>query len=251
MRSTTNGLMDEKALQGYILRQLGAPLLRVELVQDDLDDAVENARRWFSARKGFKRVGVLSTTAGQVEYPLDDGIDTILDITPSTSEIDIAAFVDPMQLIDGLIPASTFGGGLGGAGGWGQSGGMLSSYVQTLQYIDMSREILGAEFEWEQRDRTLLVYPSRTSGTITIHYKAATFTIEQLNERDHDLVKRYALACAREKLGTVRTKFAQTPGAQDTVIVDGPEQLQRAERDKEELTEEIAQSGFPLGFLHG
>jgi hypothetical protein len=246
-----SGLMDEKAVQQWILRKLGAPLLRVELVQDDLDDAVEEARRWFSAKKGFKKVGTMGIVAGQVEYPLDEGIDTILDVTPTNNEVDVARFIDPMQLVDGLIPASIFGAGLGGAGGYASSGGMLSSYAQTVQYLHQARTILGAEFEWEQRERSLLVFPARTNGSMIIHYKAATFTVEQLNERDHDLVKRYSLAVAREKLGTVRTKFAQTPGAQDAVTVDGPEQLEKAEREKEALTEEISQSGFPMGFLHG
>lgn len=249
---TVNGLMDAQALGQWILRKLGAPLVRVELVQDDLDDAIEQARRWFSAKKGFSASLAMNLITNQGTYDLPDIVDTVLDITFALPGNDISALVDPLALMDGLIPANTLGIGGVGTGTLAASGGFLSNYVEVLTWLKQARLVLGSEIDWEQRERTLYVFPPAIKpGAMIVHYKASYFTIEQLNERDHDLVKRYALACAREKMATVRSKFDSFPGAQGAATVDGVAQLQRAIQDQTDLTEELAQSAFPLGFLRG
>jgi hypothetical protein len=247
-----NGLMDEQAVKQWILRKLGAPLLRVELTEDDLTDAIEDARRWFSAKKGFKSTYPLTLVSSTVEYTLPDQIDTVLDVTFTNSALDVQRFVDPLSLLDGLVPANVLGAGIGGMGGWGAGGGMLSAYAQTVQYLREARKVLNADNEWIQKDRTLLILPQTTRGGVAmLDYKAAKFTIEQLNERDHDMVKRKALAIAREKLGTIFSKYDQFPSAQGAAVINGPAQLDKAEREHAGLEEEIAQSGFPMGFLVG
>ena len=246
-----NGLMNADALKQWVLRRLGAPVVKVELTQDDLDDAVENARRWFSAKKGFKAWTTMQMV-NQDQYLLPDYIDTVIEITFTNSNLDIQRFVDPLALVDGLVPANVLGAGLGGMGGWGGGGGMLSAYAQTVQYLRTAREVLSADYDWLQRGRYLTITPNiSASGYMLIEYKAASVTVEQLNERDHDLLKRWCLADAREKLGTVRSKFDSFPGAQGPVVIDGQAQLQRALDDKMALDEELAQSGFPLGIMVG
>lgn len=243
-----SGLMDSAALQQWILRRLGAPLVKVELTDDDLTDAVEDASRWFTAKKGYKDFVMAPLLANTVDYQLPDFIDTVIDITFTDTSISIQKLVDPMALIDGLIPANVLGGGLGGLGGWGNGGGMLSAYAQTIQYLRLAREVLNGDYEWRQDGRVLRVFPSTmNSGSMLIEYKASKFTVEQLNERDHDLLKRWALADAREKLGTVRSKLASYFGATGGVNLDGVAQVTRAVQDKEDLDKELAQSGFPLG----
>jgi hypothetical protein len=247
-----NGLMDAQGIQQWILRKLGAPFNKVEIGQDNLDDCIEDACRWFSAKKGFKGNCLLTIPPQKTEITLDDRIDTVLEVTFSASGSDLSYLIDPMFLIDGQIPTDTFGAGLTGGSGGGETGGLLSSYAQVSQYLHMARRILGAEPEWVQRGRTLVIMPPPRAGLLAyIEYKAHKFTVEQLNERDHDLVKRMALAFAKEFVGRVRSKYEAYPGAQGAAVVDGRDLLAEAAQEKEGLMEEIAQSGFPLGFMIG
>ena len=52
-------LMDEAALSQWILRRLGGGVLKVELCQAHVDDAVGDAKRWFTAKKGAKEIFML------------------------------------------------------------------------------------------------------------------------------------------------------------------------------------------------
>lgn len=237
-------LLNEEELQDFILRELGAPQLKVELTENDLCQAIEQAKRWFSAKKGFKRSVILSIFANVTEYELPDDVDTVLDISLPSRPTDFSRVIDPLGLLDASIPYNLFP--------HPSAGGLFSTYAQALQYIELSKRITGGEVEWNQQGRTLFVFPiPKESGNMLLLYKSNTFTLEQLDERDHDLVKRFALAWSKRKLSTVRSKYDQYPGAQGTVGLDGQRLKQEAEDEIRALTEELAQSGFPLGFLTG
>ena len=75
--------------------------------------------------------------------------------------------------------------------------------------------------------------------------------IEILNERDHDLVKRFALAQAKEDLAIIRSKYDSYPGAQGTVTLNADRLFDMAQQEKEKLEEEISASGYPMGFILG
>jgi hypothetical protein len=235
-------LMNSEELQQWILRKLGAPLVKVELGADHLADAINDAERWFAAKKGFKSHTTLNLD-GSVEYALPDEVDTVLDVAFTVNRNDIDSIVDPLSLVDGMPQNSLTGPG--------NSMGLLSSYAQMSQYLSMAKRMLGSEMEWWQEGRKLIVLPPATSGTIRLDYKANRFTVEQLNERDHDLVKRMAFALAKETLGRIRSKFDAYPTAQGSVALDGSTLLAEAQAEKEGLEEEISASGYPMGFLVG
>jgi hypothetical protein len=191
----------------------------------------------------------MMVSAGVQKYTLPDSVDTVTDITFTTTNHDYAYLVDPLNLINGQIPTAMFG--YGGSSG-GESGGFLSTYVQFTQYLGMARRILNSELDWVQVNRDLLIIPvPKDSGTAMLDVKMHAFTIEQLKERDHDLVKRMALANAKEFVGRLRKRYATVPGAQGNVTSDGGEMMQEANADKEKLEQEVFDSGFPLGFYIG
>ena len=240
-----SGLMNESALKAWILRRLGAPFLKVELTDDHLNDAIENARRWFSAKKGLKQRIILQMNTSQSDYDLPDIVDTVTDVVFSVPAMDISLVFSPFTLMDEKVPYDVFAAG-------GASGGLYSSYTQTLQYVEMAKRILGAELDWRQEGRKLHIFPNpKNSAGMMIEFKASHFTIEQLNERDHDLVKRWALAWAKLDLGRVRSKYDSFPTAQGNATLDGERLLEEGNAAMEILEEEIALSGFPMGFLVG
>jgi hypothetical protein len=243
MASNTQ-LMDEPTLKQWILRRLGAPFLKIELTDENLKDAVETARRWFAAKKGVQKTTSLQVVAGRTEYQLPDDVETVEDVAFMTPAMDISLVFSPFTLIDDKVPYDVFAAP--------SSIGLYSSYTQTLQYVEMAKRILGAEPDWRQEGRTLYVFPiPRNSSTILLNHKSNQITIEQLSERDHDILKRYALACAKEDLGRVRSKYSDFPTAQGTATLDGERLLEEAQTAKEALDEELALSSFPMGFMVG
>jgi hypothetical protein len=240
-----HGLLNAEELKTWILRRLGSPALNVPLEDGHLEDAIDSAARWFAARKGVKKSAYIDVYAGQVEYALDEDVNTVLDVAFAVPALDIGSVFAPFLLPDQQIPYNVFSAP--------QSAGIYSNYVQTLGYIEQAKRILGSEMEWRQEDRTLFIFPAqKNQGKARIEYTSHDFTIEQLNERDHDLLKRYALAQAKYDLGTILRRYpGGFPSAQGTTQLDGAQLLEEAKKEIEDLTEEIAQSGFPLGFLSG
>lgn len=238
-------LMNEEELRQWILRRLGGLVQKVELCEDHVTDAVEQARRWFAAKKGVKKTFAIAGLPNVVEYTLDCEIDMVLNVAFTQSKNDLSLVYSPFTLPDEAIPYSVFATG-------GVSGGIYSDYVQTLQYIEMAKRILSADLDWRQDGRKLFISPPPTVAIpMLVEAKVHFVNIEYLTERDHNLVKRYALACAREDLAWIRGKFDSYPGAQGTVQLDADRLLQSAQDEKEKLEEEIAGSAGPMGFLVG
>jgi hypothetical protein len=241
---TVNTLMNEAALLNWMLRRLGAPLLKVELTQCHFEDNISDAKHWFSAKKGVKKQKIMRTVPGQVEYQLDDEVDTVLDIAFSVPPMDISTVFYPFAQQGESIPYNAFM-----APG---SGGLYSSYTQTLMYVETAKRVLGAEPDWRQEGRKLYLFPvPKNDNGIWMDYKANIITIEQLNERDHDLVKRYALAKAKADLAEIRGKYDSYPGAQGSTTLNSAILRESALAEIEKLDEEIILSGYPLGFTTG
>ena len=149
--------MNEEALANWILRRLGGGRLRLELTQDHVCDAIEDARRWFAARKGVKRARLLTITASQNNYTLPDDVDTVLSCEREATSTDLTLIFTPYSVIDDRVPSDVFGSA--------SSGGLYSMYVQLMQYTEMARQIVSAEPDWRQEDRTLWLFPAPNNGT--------------------------------------------------------------------------------------
>lgn len=244
--ASNSKLMDEEQLSDWIRVELGGDFLKIELYDETMAQAIENARRWFAAKKGVQTSVPIAIQGGQTEYQLPDSIDTVLDIAFSSTPLNLSLSFYPFSWLEGApIPYDTFA--------VPQSGGLYSSIVQTLQYVGMAKRILGAEPDWRQEGRTLFVWPiPNHAQTILVTGKSTDIVIEQLSERDHDLLKRRALAHAKRLIGRVRTKY--TSGfatAQGHEQLDGEALLAEAAEEIEALDEEIAQSAYPMLFMKG
>jgi len=239
--------MNEEELKQYILRRLRRAFLQVELTEDDLDDALDQARRWFAAKKGVKKNVLADFFSGTTQYALDDitnDIDTVLDVSFPVPAMDISLIFSPYILQDEKVPYDVFAAP--------SSMGLYSSYTQTIQYVATAKRILNAEADWRQEGRDLIIFPiPKNNGQMRIEYKSHNFTIEQLSERDHDLVKRYALAFAKRDVAETRSKYAGFPGAQGETTLNGAAMKQEVQAELETLEKEIAQSAYPMGYLVG
>lgn len=240
--SLNTGLLTAPELRIWILKRLGAPIIEVELDEQLLDTCIDDARHWFAAKKGVIRVWEFYAQPNQSEYQLPDDVNTVTEVAFTESALDLSLSMAPgFFLPDQQIPYHALAAP--------NSGGLYSSYVQSLQYIEMGKRILGIELDWSQDGRILRLHPlPKTNGKVIVHYTSRRFTVEQLQERDHEILKRYALALAKGILGLIRSK-RDALGAQGTVKLDGPELREASEKEIEALNEEIALSAGPMGFL--
>lgn len=237
--------MNREDLKQWILRRLGAPFWKVELTADHLEDAVELAQRWFASKKGVRRQMMVPFYSGMTEYALDDQVDTVLDVAFPVSPMDISMVFSPYIMQGEKVPYDVFAAP--------SSAGLYSSYTQTMQYVEMAKRLLNAEPDWRQEGRSLFIFPvPQSNGAMLVEFKSHDFTIEQLNERDHDLVKRYALACAKRDLGEVRDKYTEGfPGAQGMTQVNGAKLKVEAQQEMAALDVEIIKTALPMGFVSG
>jgi len=241
-RPSNNKLMNREELGQWVLRRLGAPLWKIELCQGHIDDAIEQGVRWFAAKKGIQKLFNMYMNSGQVEYPLDSEIDRVIDVMPTEQKLDLSLVFSPFTLLEEKIPYDVFASGA--------SGGLYSSYVQALQYIKVAKRVLSAEFEWSQLHNTLILSPIPVQSRPIVVLAKINFTrIEELQERDHDLIKRYTLAQAMKDLAWVRGKYGEYPGAQGTVTLNWDRLLDWSDNEIEKLNEEIMDSAGPMGIL--
>lgn len=258
-------LLSEETLVPWILRYLGAPWVKVELTEDAIKDAIEEARRWFTAKKGFRRLMFWDVVSGVSEYVLPPDVEVVLDVAfasggGATAEQIASAGFGPgygtVDIFGGLVVSGTgleitaysiTGGSTGGIG-------PLSSMTMALQNLEMFSRVFSSELDWRQDGRVLRLFPVRgyPTGKLFLEYKSNMLTIEQLSERDHDLVKRYALMACKKRVGRVRSKYpGGFPTAQGNADLDGATLLDEARMEEEKLEIEIFESGFPMAFMLG
>lgn len=241
-------LMTEEEMRDWILRKLGAPLVVVELTKEHLEDATEEAKRWFAAKKGVARRELINIPSGTNSYNLPDYVDKVLDVVAQDDSDVFYPGGDPIWF--GLT-----------AKGWLPYGdvegspplGPYSGFTQTLQRIDIGKKVYSADPDWRQEGRVLYVYPAEGErGNYFYYYKHNSWTVDQLDERDHDLVKRFALASAKVTLARVRGKYPNgMPTAQGSAGLDADTLLNESSTEMEKLADEIAASAYPMGFMVG
>jgi hypothetical protein len=244
-------LMTRAELEQWLLRKLGGPLICVELSQEQLDDAIDDAIEWFIAKKGIERVLEKDLIPNETRVELPDDVDTVFEVVFAERELDFATIFSPFAFVD-KIPYDVFANPRGG--------GLYSSFVQSLQYIEMAKRIISVEPEWEvvRGERSYFLVYRISSDALgsnplkaVIFYKPNCVTLEHLKFRDHDLIRRKALAEAKGTLSLVRGKYDAYPSAQGTLTLNADRLYEQAQEERDRLEEEIFDSGFPLGFLTG
>lgn len=241
--------MTKEELNAYIFNRLGAPVVKVELTDEQLDAAIFAALNWFNANRGLIKVGLLTTVEGQKEYKLPSEVKNVFNVY----------FVE-----------RGFGGLLGGIAdimqdfGWAPGlvplpRGRLPSFsgvVLFLQKMEDVWRIAAREPTWEFKNGTLFIYPAPTSTTVGNLYYDYTCNAKDIEELSGsplftDLIARRVLAECKEILSRIRGKYSSYPTAEGTVSLDADTLRTEAIEEKTKLDEEILEKTFPAPFVVG
>jgi hypothetical protein len=226
-----------------ILSALGHGKVAVELTPGHLTDSYEDAVRWFIVRKGMKRTYDESFIPEKQEYDVPPDVDEVVNVIPPSSGMgDWFPYSDAVENgyrgipIRHHMPAEYD----------------YSGVVQQFQHAEMSRRVLGYEFDWEWRAdiRKLMVYLKfGIAGKMQVEYISTEIDFYTLPVRMIDIITRRAIAEAKGRLGHIRGKYSDWMMAGGPKSMDGDSLLNEARDEMEALDKELDDLSYPASFI--
>lgn len=231
-------------IKDYVLAMLGAPVVVIELDDQQLDIAVDEALAIFEeyAPREYFEWFVFNTTPGQSVYKLPPEIGYIREVRYKET----GSFAFTASDLGGSIPIEyAYPGGAAASGG---PGGMISpiapvwghmgEWVLYKQYEQMYSRIasnLGG-WEWLGDYQHIKIYPI----PYRVH-KVAVHYIQKHKDwqRVSHAMKEGALVFAKIMLGRIRSKIKNPPGPNGGVQLDGDALLQEGHEQKKEWEERL------------
>jgi hypothetical protein len=223
-------------IKDYVLTMLGAPVLPLELDDQQLDNCIDFALQIFEdyAPSEYFQYYSFVTSPGQSVYELPPDVGFIRQI----SYKETANYAFSASDLGGVIPLEYMGAGAYGsiAGGinpqqpvWGK----MSDWVLYKQYEDMYNRISGQQGGWEFLGgyRHVKIYP--------VPYRTYPVIVRYLQRKpDFQLVTQAmqegALAFAKIILGRIRSRISNPPGPGGGVQLDGATILAEGIQDKKD-----------------
>jgi hypothetical protein len=237
-------------IKEYVLTMLGAPVLPLELDDQQLENAIDFALQIFEEYAPMEYFQYYSfyTTPGQSVYNLPPDVGFVRHV----SYKETANYAFSASDLGGVIPLEYMGAGAYGsiAGGinpqqpvWGKMG----DWVMYKQYEDMYNRVSGQQggWEWLAGYNTIKIYPApyRTYPVI-VKYLQRKPDFAQVTQA----MQEGSLAFAKIILGRIRSRIQNPPGPNGGVQLDGQQILQEGIDEKKQWQEDlIYRYGEPLG----
>ena len=239
-------------IRDYILYMLGAPVLKLELDEQMIDFAVDQALKVFEdyAPREYFQFHVFNTIPGQSVYTMPPDVGLIRNVYYKKS----GDFAFQSSDLDGSIPIEYFypGGSYSSIQGgmidpiqpiWGRQG----EWVLYKQYEQMFSRVSSnvGGWEWIGGFKTIKLYP--------IPFKPTAVVVEHIEKNKNwaevtQAMQEGALSYAKEMLGRIRSKYASPPGPGGGIQLDGQQLLQEAKEERQKWFEDlIYKFGEPLG----
>jgi hypothetical protein len=220
---------------------LGSDYVTVELSDGAFDKVVTQAKRWFTAKKGYIIFRPVTIVDGQLQYVMASDVMNVLDVIFQVPS-DVAAFFT-LGFFD-IIP---FGPNTLMSTGSGLSN--YSGFAQLLMFTEQRKRIFSVEPEWSYDQQTKLLHITARGGTpsgiMLIQVKTSKFDPATLSEKDEELFVRWVKAKCKEIVGRVRSKYDTMPGAGGPVALDGKALIDEAKAEFEQLDKDIFSSQGP------
>ena len=233
-------------VRAEINTRLGYSGVAVELCDADYTSVLTNAIRQINRNVPMRGRSALVVSESVKKYRIDDK-------HPGLRGVTSVQFVDNRLLAHSIDPFDP----------WyndrffGVGGDTIGEYVQTLQYMEMSREVTGADPDWtpgwEGREFYLYIDIHRPMNCMYIYTWGVTpdddpdTGIQLLPEGVIDWVLDYATASAKIILARIRDKFRGVPQPDGNVLeTDASTILEEGREDQTRLMEDIKKRRRPL-----
>jgi hypothetical protein len=234
-------------LKAEVISEMGGDYVTVELSDGAFANILTIAKRWFMAKKGFLIYRPVQIVDGQLEYPMKDDVQQVVDVVFQVPT-DVAAFFT-LGFFD-IIP---YGPNTLMSTGSGLTD--YSGFAQLLSFTEQRKRVFSVDPDWSYDQQTRLLHITARGGTpsgvMLIQLKTNDFKPEDLSDKDDYLFTRYVKAKAKDVIGKIRSKYDQLPGAGGPVGLDGKDLVAEAKEEMEKLDIEIFASQGPDGILTG
>lgn len=242
----------QNEIEDWAKSKLGEGVVNVEVEDGQINDAFEDAERWFLSNYVFTSVVKVSVPESDNELILDDSADGVLnnDIVYDVVEVVFTEGSSGSLFDEDSAHFPFMGAGFftDSAQGLSESSLFQSQYVQALQYFEQLEEITGSTPDWEfhRPSKTLRVYPAENMYTnIMVEYVPCEVDISKLVGKPEDIFARWFLAEVKQRLGRIRSKYDTIPTVQGGRSLDGDTLLQEAKDEKEKLEEDVMEFQDP------
>jgi hypothetical protein len=219
-------------LRSYLKVRLGHPIASVPLTSEQLDACIYDAKLWFGASIGQPKRASLTITSGGMEYDVASDALYVYDVAFRSEQSRVGFFDEDLPYEGWMNLSRTLTSFMG-----------YNDIVQARQFWESNSRLFGTDqaWMWDEASRKLVIMPSDIqSQEIQYWYLTRDIDIEVMPHEHLFIVREYAVACAMETLGWIRTKYSEIPNASGSGGMNGETLLSRAESRKIELEEQIS-----------
>lgn len=230
-------------IKDYVLLMLGAPVVRIELDQQQLDLAVDEALMIFEdyCPREYFQYYTFNTIPGKSVYEMPPDVGLIRNVFYKQE----GSFAFQSSDLGGALPIEYFypGGAYSSIQGgmidpiqpiWGRMG----EWVLYKQYEQMYSRIASniGGWEWVGGLNHVKIYPVPFKvHRVIVHYLQKRPDFREVTQA----MQEGALAFAKIMLGRIRSKIKNPPGPNGGVQLDGLELLAEGKEDKEKWEERL------------
>ena len=248
-------LVSRKEIKRYILTSLGDPVVNVELAEEQLNEAINQAIDEYLA------TGAFETTYAQL--PVDNQSSNVFDLPEDAGTVKNVVFNIPFETAAGstqdifsfAVYASPFGPNYTN---FVHAAGNLGVF---FEYLQNRNRVIGNDITFKVVNNQLYVWPlPRSSPTILIEYSKNAFGIQDKDENislsnqwGTQWIRKFSLAIAKGMLGKVRGKYSAIAGGpgSEAQTLNGTELVSESKDEvtalKEELLLHISHVQFFIG----
>ena len=245
---TLNRTQNDADIKRWIKRKFGFGTVDVELTDDQLDDCIDESKKWFAGVIGQEGMALLNIQQTGGEFDVPDDVQAVTEVIFEDRNQDFINLFDWADIELSPIGYGTY---------YGSPSGSYSYLVQARQYLEHGRKIIGADrdWEWDRTSRKLRLFPARDVGgtgigtKAVIRYQRNTINLEELYDYEYSMVRRWAWAESMETLGYIRTKYSSLPSASGEVTLNGDTLLANANEIKFALRDEVKVKRRPAPFF--
>lgn len=230
-------------IKDYVLHMLGAPVVKLEFDEQNLDFCVDQAMKVFEdyAGREYFSYYVFNTIPGKSIYEMPPDVGMIRNVFYKET----GSFAFQSSDLQGSIPIEYFypGGAYASIQGglidpiqpiWGRMGEWVL-YKQYEQMYSRTSSNLGG-WEYLGGFGTIKLYPVPfRNQKVIVHYMQKQKDWAEVTQA----MQEGALTYAKEILGRIRSKYQSVPGAGGSVAMDGQQLLQEAREDRQKWFEDL------------
>jgi len=237
---------DYGVLYNWVRSSLGAPLVPVELTDEQLDNCIASAvyhyNKWRNFSENVEKTTLTGSSDSGYEIPaITGGVDNITDIILSP-RYPTSYYNGRSELMSNLYIQAIY-----------DSSGIMANAADYHIALVASKDlnmILNTGITWEFIDNKLFLYPTPPpSLMVGIKYKAPLSLSEIVNSQS---IKDFTLAEAKIALGSIRSTFGNAiPGGDGMLQLNGGELKQEGKQEKTDLLASWKSSTNCYEFLIG